>query len=180
MDKRIEANRNTRLRIILATVGLLEDKRLSDISVTEIVEKAGVARASYYRNFASKEDVLTEAGRMIIDDFRKSMEGVAQGCCAYEGVLKAFRYFLSYREPVLRFHRAGYTAIYEGLFQDYIEEEACGADADDAARYRASFFAGALFSVYVAWLEGGMKEPPEEMARTFCTMASGAFDTLSS
>lgn len=81
MDKRIEANRNTRLRIIRATVRLLGEKKLSDVSATDIVEEAGVARASYYRNFDSKEDVLLDAGRMIIDDFKKNMQGI-------EGVLQ--------------------------------------------------------------------------------------------
>lgn len=175
MDKRIEANRNTRLRIIKATVRLLDTKRLSDISVSDIVEEAGVARASYYRNFASKEDVLMEAGRMIIDDFKESMQGFDCGCNSYEGVVKAFRYFLSYREPLLCFHRTGCTSIYEALFQAYVEEELCGVEADGTARYRASFYAGALFSVYVTWLEGGMKESPEEMARLFFSMASGVF-----
>ena len=175
MDKRVEANRNTRLRIIRATVRLLGEKKLSDISVTDIVEAAGVARASYYRNFDSKEGVLMEAGRMIIDDFKKSMQGVKNGCCSYDGVLKTFRYFLSYREPLLSFHRTGCTSIYEGLFQNYIEEEARKSDAGAAAHHRASFFSGALFSVYVAWLEGGMEESPEDMARMFCAMAASAF-----
>lgn len=176
MNKRVEANRNTRLRIIRATVRLLDTERLSDISVTDIVEEAGVARASYYRNYASKEDVLMDAGRMIIDDFKQSMEDVAGGCRSYDGMVKAFRYFLSYREPLLCFHRTGCTSIYEKLFQDYIEEELCGSDADGALRYRASFYAGALFSVYVTWLEGGMEESPEDMARLFFSMASGVFD----
>lgn len=175
MDKRIESNRNTRLRIIRATVRLLGEKKLSDVSVTDIVEEAGVARASYYRNFDSKEDVLLDAGRMIIDDFKKNMQGIEGGCCSYDGVVKTFRYFLSYREPLLSFHRTGCTGIYEGLFQNYIEDEARKNDTDPSARYRASFFSGALFSVYVAWLEGGMEESPEDMARMFCAMAASAF-----
>lgn len=173
MDKRIEANRETRLRIIKAVVSLLETKNLSDVSVTDIVSEAHVARASYYRNFSSKEEVLLEAGRMIIDDFARSMRDIDGGCCGYEGVLRAFRYFLQYREPLLRFHRTGFTGIYEELFQNYVEEQMRALANDGVSRYRASFFSGALFSVYVAWLEGGMEEPPEEMARLFCSMAEG-------
>lgn len=173
MDKRVEANRETRLRIIKAVVGLLESKNLSDISVTDIASEAHVARASYYRNFSSKEEVLLEAGRMIIDDFGRSMSDIEGECGGYEGVLRAFRYFLQYREPLLRFHRTGFTGIYEGLFQDYVEGRMRASADDGASRYRASFFSGALFSVYVAWLEGGMEESPEEMARLFCSMAEG-------
>ncbi|MDO4442444.1 MAG: TetR/AcrR family transcriptional regulator [Slackia sp.] len=180
MDKRVEANRDTRLRIIKAVVRLLERKNLSDISVTDIVEEAGVARASYYRNYDSKEEVLSEAGRMIIDDFRRNREGVEEACCDYEEVARTFRYFLQYREPMLALHRAGFTSIYEGLFADYVQERMGVAGSDAASSYRASFFAGALFSVYVKWLERGMDESPEQMARTFCSMAAGVFEERSS
>ena len=83
MDKRVEANRETKVRITYALVSLLASKKLSDISVTDIVERAGVARASYYRNFSSKEDVLAEGGRFIIDDFRRSISHVEGGCRAH-------------------------------------------------------------------------------------------------
>jgi len=57
-DKRLEANRLVKLRIARALTKLMEKKNFSDITVTEIVQTAGVARASYYRNFTSKEEVL--------------------------------------------------------------------------------------------------------------------------
>lgn len=176
MDKRVEANRETKVRITYALVSLLASKKLSDISVTDIVERAGVARASYYRNFSSKEDVLAEAGRFIIDDFRRSISHVEGGCRGYEGILFAFRYFASYREPLLRLHRAGFTGIYEDLFRTYVEDEARDVVRDEFSRYRIAFFSSALFGFYVSWLENGMQESPEVMAKLFCSMASGAID----
>ncbi|MFR4802256.1 MAG: TetR/AcrR family transcriptional regulator [Eggerthellaceae bacterium] len=61
MDKRSEANRQTRERIARALLRLLGIKEFSDISVTDIVREAHVARAAYYRNFSSKEDILVNA-----------------------------------------------------------------------------------------------------------------------
>ena len=46
-DKRLEANRLVKLRIARALTKLMEKKNFSDITVTEIVQTAGVERPSY-------------------------------------------------------------------------------------------------------------------------------------
>ena len=55
-----EVNRITKDSIQEALVYLLSKKNINDISVTEIVNKAGVSRTAYYRNYQSKEDILKE------------------------------------------------------------------------------------------------------------------------
>lgn len=57
-DKRYEANRLVKQKIGRALTKLMDTKPFSDISVTEIVETAGVARASYYRNFKDRKSVV--------------------------------------------------------------------------------------------------------------------------
>lgn len=41
-----------------ALFGLLKEKSLNEISISEICETAGVGRMSFYRNYESKEDVI--------------------------------------------------------------------------------------------------------------------------
>lgn len=41
-----------------ALTKLLEIKELKDIKVSEVIIKAGISRATFYRNFTSKEDVV--------------------------------------------------------------------------------------------------------------------------
>ncbi len=38
-----------------ATIDLLKKKKLKDITIMEVVKKAGVCRASFYRNYADLE-----------------------------------------------------------------------------------------------------------------------------
>ena len=59
MDKRKEANLRVKRSITSALLHLLEKKSISEISVSEIIREAGVARASFYRNYATKESVIT-------------------------------------------------------------------------------------------------------------------------
>ena len=50
MDKRKEANQRVKKSITDALFSLMQEKKLSDIRITELIERAGVARASFYRN----------------------------------------------------------------------------------------------------------------------------------
>ena len=70
-DKRYEANRRVKIKISRALIKLMEQMPFSDITVTDIVQTAGVARASYYRNFESKEEVLIKVTDDIMNEYRK-------------------------------------------------------------------------------------------------------------
>ena len=48
---------------------LMQRKDYKDISITELCEKAGVTRMSFYRNFESKEDILKKWIGAITNDF---------------------------------------------------------------------------------------------------------------
>lgn len=55
MDKRSELNKEIKGAMAKALFLLLEEKEFDSITISEIVIKAGVARASYYRNFKRKK-----------------------------------------------------------------------------------------------------------------------------
>ncbi|CRH91822.1 mycofactocin system transcriptional regulator [Chlamydia trachomatis] len=56
-----ESNQLTRESIETALVFLLEKKDLNQISISELVKKAGVSRNAFYRNYKSKEEILENA-----------------------------------------------------------------------------------------------------------------------
>lgn len=55
-----ETNRITRECLQTALLELLKSKRMEDISVTELVRKAGVSRTAYYSNYNSFSEILAE------------------------------------------------------------------------------------------------------------------------
>lgn len=175
-DKRVLANNRTRTRIIKALLSLMRKKKFSDITVTDIVARAGVARASYYRNFSSKEEVIASAGTIIFDDFRQKAVMEKDSILDYEIILRMFRYFRAYRQVMLTLHAAGFTTLYARMFDECIEDIAGDMPYDDLRRYCLPFYSGAAFNVFVRWLENGMEETPEDMARLFYVMMNGAYD----
>ena len=52
---------------------LLEIKSFSDIKISEIIDKAGISRATFYRNFSSKEDIVKIKIKNMFIDFHKAM-----------------------------------------------------------------------------------------------------------
>lgn len=55
-------------QLFAATLRLLEDKSFSDISVADVLESAGISRATFYFYFASKFSVLSGLLEQAMDD----------------------------------------------------------------------------------------------------------------
>lgn len=169
-DKRYEANRIVKLKIARALTKLMDSQAFSDISVTDIVKTAGVARASYYRNFDSKEEVLIKITEDIMAEYREKALRLGGDFFSYDSILLIFRYFKSYKKFILSVYKAGLAYIYLDLFDRQFEEQMGDMPFNDIHRYKVYFYSGALYNVFLKWLEGGMKERPSEMAEMICGM----------
>ena len=58
-ENRSERNRFTRMNLGEAIIALMQKKDYDKITVSEIAQKAGVSRMTYYNYFETKEDVLS-------------------------------------------------------------------------------------------------------------------------
>lgn len=65
MDKRKIANQAVKEKLFQAMVHLLQEKEWSKITVSELIRISGVARVSYYRNFSSMEEYVTQISIQI-------------------------------------------------------------------------------------------------------------------
>ncbi|MDY2792352.1 MAG: TetR/AcrR family transcriptional regulator [Eubacteriales bacterium] len=91
-------------QITAALLNLLKEKKLADISVSELTEMAGVGRVSFYRNYQTKEDILREESDRLIQEWGKLYEANPES--APETLFPSL--FDFYRE-----HRDFYTTLYE-------------------------------------------------------------------
>lgn len=58
-DKRHIENMRVKKSISKALFTLMSEKNFSEIRVSDIIAESGVAKASYYRNFTSIEDIIS-------------------------------------------------------------------------------------------------------------------------
>ncbi|MEQ3363254.1 TetR family transcriptional regulator [Raoultibacter massiliensis] len=172
MDKRKEANRLVKDRLLDALLDLAQGKDLSRVKVVELVERSGVARASFYRNFGSMEDVV---GYGIDRMARLYHEGMPADAAprSREAVLYRFRFYREHADIVLAFHRAHAGTTLLDVVTDCEISEGGDMPANSIARYELYYFAGAFYNMLVCWLEGGMRETPEAMADEFLRLAHG-------
>ncbi|MEE0391693.1 MAG: TetR/AcrR family transcriptional regulator [Lachnospiraceae bacterium] len=52
-----------------ALASLIETKNFSEISISELVKKAGIARSTFYRNYECKEDIIRFSIRRTLNEF---------------------------------------------------------------------------------------------------------------
>ncbi|MDE6598230.1 MAG: TetR/AcrR family transcriptional regulator, partial [Clostridia bacterium] len=105
MDKRKEANLKVKKLITDALLALMEKKDINEISVTELITTAGVARVSFYRNYSSKENVLIVLINFILNDFRGGKEYDEIDYRTIEHIEQCFNYIYKYRNYILGLYR---------------------------------------------------------------------------
>ena len=69
-----QKNTYVKKQITTALLALLKEKPLSDISVSELTNKAKIGRVSFYRNYQNKEDILKEESDRLIKEWGKLYE----------------------------------------------------------------------------------------------------------
>lgn len=176
MDKRKEANIRVKESITNTLFSLMAKKSLADIHITELVDGAGVARASFYRNYCSKEDVLVTLIRDILDEFWDETSMEQGSFYTYENVLLSFRYFKKYRDYVLDLYRAGFLSVLLEELNHFHESVEGSMASSSIEKYQLYLYIGALLNTAVVWLSTDEKTRPEDMARFFLNAVDRMLD----
>lgn len=148
--------------ITAALLELLRDKELAAISISELCEKAGVGRASFYRNFDSKEAVLKAHLSEIFHEWTDEYEKGERPLNQQVGTL--FAHFERHREFYALLKDRGLLSLLKdamiGLFQMDPDQPALEA-------YSKSFVAYTFYGWVETWFLRGMRESAGEMAELF-------------
>ena len=167
MDKRKIANQKVKTSITSALFELLKEKSISEISITEIINKAHVARASFYRNYSSKESVITTLIQDILNEYHEEIKFEDGNFNTYENIYKSFKFFRKYVRQVLDLHRFGYGSILLDMLNQFHEYVAGDMHFKSIERYELYIYIGALYNTALIWLQSGANESPEELAELF-------------
>lgn len=167
MKKKNQANQLVRECIVTALIQLADQKPFSAITVSELTERAGVSRMAYYRNYTSKEDVFRIYMDEIVTSFKKDMEGRKKSRTygEYDNVLHCFQYFAKYKEFIKCITGIGMERLLIDALNSYLLDMYCAEGEYSVEKYYLlQAYIGSLLTVYMAWLEGGEKEPIEFLA----------------
>ena len=159
-----------------ALIELLEENEYEDISIQDIVDKAGFSRMAYYRNFKSKDEVIDYALDNAFNTFVKETKITYRGMGPELFVETIFRWFstnemLSLTKKLLKRGLIGH------MYFQFVKRVQ-GGFIPNQNHYVYDYIGGGIFAVFISWVIGGLKETPEEMAKIAveCSIIRKAID----
>ncbi len=142
---------------------LLEDKAIEDISISELCGNAGIGRASFYRNFNSKEDILRAYINKLFDGWKSDWEknnSIPLSSCI--GMI--FGHFEQHRDFYHLLNKRHLIYLLKDVILDIMELK---PDLPKGEVYAKAFVAYSLYGWIEVWFQRGMQESAEEMKQLF-------------
>ena len=163
-----ESNKITKEALELAMLNLLENKTIDNITITELVHKAGVSRTAFYRNYETKEGLVFSITKKVFDkicDFVKSNSFLENKTEMYYEFFKAIKENKKYFEIYLN----------SPLKMRNFVGETINPSKNEKEHYKIVAKEGMFYNILVDWFNNGMKEKEIEMAK-ICNEIFSTFD----
>ena len=159
-----ETHRLTIESIQQAMNELLQEKTFREITVSNLVKKAGVSRSAFYRNYQSKEEVLQS---IVYDSFKDLFcEVKLEADLDDKNLWK--KMLLKNIEHCKMFYNIRKAEAWQGdtlmqCMNDYLGDVLLqkGFTGDEMLM---RFWMGGIYNAIQYWMDNGMKETPEELA----------------
>lgn len=181
VDRRVARSKDALNR---ALVELMEERGFDSITVNDLCSRANLTRGTFYNHFRDKEDLLRALEDEVIEDLSRTQEAMRKMSMAdliKIGISKTPPRFLVEMFDYLRNHADFLHAalgsggdprlaprlrdtVCEGLIKGALNAH-YRENPTPFVEYYVAFYASAYMGVIVRWIETGMKESSEEMAR---------------
>lgn len=164
----------TRGRIKAAMVELLSEKRLRDITVSELSACADVNRKTFYRHFDSVQDVVAALEQDLIEDLLRIAREDDISCLNLDSVLRQIGALIeknrAYLERVTRLNPSlfSYGRLNELLRRTIKSTLRRSARLESTAEldYITDFTVGGVLAVITEWFRKGCRDDLGMVVRT--------------
>ncbi len=144
-------------------LALLEDKAIEDISISELCDNAGIGRASFYRNYDSKEDILRAYISRLSDGWKNDWKKNSSNSLS-SAIGMVFGHFEQHRAFYHLLNERHLVYLLKDLILDAMELK---PDLPKAEAYAKAFAAYSFYGWIEIWFQRGMQESAEEMKQLF-------------
>ena len=152
--------------IMNAVMQLMGEKNYMDITVTEVIGKAGVARASFYRNFNSISDVIdalvNDATDEIVEDIFPILSGTDERAWR-EFLFRHFYNFSRMKKDMQEIGPENLSVIFTRMSSRIQHREQDIPQETLRDKYLITAKWGLINNILQKWIDTGAKETPEEM-----------------
>ena len=158
----MEETLTSRYYIIEAFFLLLKTKKYEEIGISEICNKAGVSRVTYYRNFNDKKDIINAYFVTMINKFIKNM-GVIN--TSYRDVAYyTFKLLKEEKDTILSLINNSLDYLYLELLNKYLTKNFIEQNNTEML---AHIYSGALFNLSIWWVKNDCKESIDNLINEF-------------
>ena len=147
-----------------ALIILMNKKKFSDISITELCRKAGVSRMAFYNNYNSKDDLLKQLISHHSDFLVNVIGSPFREKTDVSWYIKMFEYAKENHYNLKTIFDAGFKYEYLATITDIVLHD---KNISSDKRYLRLMWAGGIINTIIYWLESGMKESIDDIA-SFC------------
>ena len=154
-------------------IKLMREKPFEKISIQEIADKAGVGRATWFRNYNGKNEALTFKLIVLWNRWSDEHDISVRDRFTLKNSKDFFEFNFEIRCIVQTIYSANMqSAVYDAFYQVMMPQY--GANAEEC--YKARFYSYGLFGLLDEWVKRGFKETPDEMVRIFYTVMDDRSD----
>ena len=150
-----------------ALMSIMETKSFADISITEITERAGVSRLTFYRNFKSKEDIVLSLLARAAKDWTEKVDAFdGENSSVEELMLDMFRMLDKNRRYLKLLFISGLEHLYTEFMTPYFRrvishsQKLCRLD-----HFQISFLGGGMLCASVEWISDPRGVSAEELTQ---------------
>lgn len=168
MDVRIA---RTRRRLQGALFELAQERGIDQVSVSDIAERAGVNRTTFYQHYSDRETLLADAMDLITEEADVSLDDIDIDSAAPPVVLVKFLEHIALHGDLYQqvFTEPGYGVVLTRLrthVHNWVVEAAGapGVSTDVPLNVIAAGLAGSIIGVMGEWLKGEPRASVDEAA----------------
>lgn len=176
-DKKNEYNTFSNKKLLETLLEMLEDTPLSAISISELTQRAGVSRMTFYRHYSKTEDILIFRLHEIMEQYWHEDNINIKQDKYYDKkyLMHCFSYFYKYREFLEGLINSGLGDLYLEALATYINLK-WEIPENHEEKVEVTAFTGLLFNIYKFWINEKYRTSVEDMAtivEKFCSKGIG-------
>ena len=167
--------RRTRHKVSGALVDLIKEKRFDDITVQNLIDRAGVGRSTFYTHFRDKEDAFEHQW----EQFNRLLAERINWDKAGKDSFFPVTFFFQHLQEAQSFYRGLVrSGKVDAIFKSGVEYLSHNIEGALRTKFKpqqiaipvpvlSHYLANELFGLLKWWLDGGMPYTPEAMDEMF-------------
>lgn len=158
-----ESNQLTRECICTAMMYLMSEKPYESISISEIAKRAGVSRTAFYHNYQTKNDVIREIGKQVIDALSEIISNVKSNSDVHNMLVEFFTQIKEQKDKVELLIKGNIS--FQLLFPNARLLENVIPARSKIDHYRMVAIDASLFGIVKEWITNGCDISEEELVQ---------------